>query len=147
MLNIHRPGRHGSQNSRLLEAAKALDVKSAEVFINTKGCAEKEGPPNCNLCQFGCPTGCKMSGPVTTLQMAQETGNCKIVTNVTVDRILFNDEGRATGVMAYHNESGRSLVIKARRVVCACGSMQTPPLLLRSGLKARIPILAPTYAC
>ena len=49
LLNIHPPGRHCSQNSLMIEAAKRLGWKHAEVNINTKGCAESEGGHNCNL--------------------------------------------------------------------------------------------------
>ena len=51
------------------------------------------------------------------------------------DRIIFSSDGSACrGVEVTHLLSGRKLVVSSKQVVSACGSMNTPPLLLRSGL-------------
>ncbi len=58
--------------------------------------------------------------------------NLEILTDVTVERILF-DEGRAWGVA--YAQDGQSKVIRARRaVVLAAGVFGTPQLLMLSGI-------------
>ena len=66
----------------------------------------------------------------STLPDAASNG-ARLFVEVNVDKVTIED-GRATGVQATSN--GHSLTVSARAVVSACGTIETPPLLLRSGL-------------
>jgi 5-(hydroxymethyl)furfural/furfural oxidase len=57
--------------------------------------------------------------------------NLRIVGETEVERILF-DGRRAVGVRA--RQTGRAVDFRAREVIVCCGALQSPALLLRSGI-------------
>ena len=85
---------------------------------------------------MGDQTGAKQGTMRTYLQDASDAG-AKLLPNVWVDRIL-TENGMATGVEATYTdpqtqETSR-IVINAPSVAVAAGSLETPGLLLRSGI-------------
>ncbi|WP_210716619.1 FAD-dependent oxidoreductase [Amycolatopsis acididurans] len=87
-------------------------------------------PEYCGFCNAGCRRGSKLSVLHTYLRDAVEAG-ARIVTDCTVERITTS-QGRATGVVADRN--GRPLRIDAPTVVVAAGGVESPAVLLRSGI-------------
>jgi choline dehydrogenase-like flavoprotein len=85
---------------------------------------------------FGDPSGSKRSNDKTWLLDAYEEG-ADILVRCRARRIL-TDAGRAAGVDAVYADpsSGRRTVVTVRapQVVVACGPLESPPLLLRSGI-------------
>jgi acyl-CoA reductase-like NAD-dependent aldehyde dehydrogenase/choline dehydrogenase-like flavoprotein len=84
---------------------------------------------------FGDVTGSKQSTQLTYLADAQAR-DAEIVVNARVDRILVED-GRAAGVEGtYTGPDGvvARLVVRAPQVVVAAGSIESPAVLLRSGI-------------
>jgi choline dehydrogenase-like flavoprotein len=83
---------------------------------------------------FGDQTGAKQSTAKTYLQDAYDRG-ALLMTRCRVQRILV-ERGRAGGVEASWSDphSGRSakVTVRAPQVVVACGSLESPALLLRS---------------
>jgi len=98
---------------------------------NVRGCAQD---PGCGWCGFGCRLGAKQSTMVTFLQDAAAHG-ARIVVGADVRRVLV-DEGWAVGVEAQAGE--HHLKVRARAVVAAGGAIETPALLLRSGLRGQV---------
>jgi choline dehydrogenase-like flavoprotein len=87
------------------------------------------------LMGFGDVTGAKLGTLKTYLQDAADAG-ARFVVNCGVDRILV-ENGRAAGVAGtYLDEEGRraSVVVRAQTVVLAAGALDTPAVLLRSGI-------------
>jgi long-chain-alcohol oxidase len=80
----------------------------------------------CGSCGYGCPLGAKQSTLRTWLEDAAAAGT-RIVTGAKARRILIRD-GSAVGVDA------GPVQVRARAVVAAAGGLETPALLLRSGL-------------
>jgi choline dehydrogenase-like flavoprotein len=80
--------------------------------------------------QFGDPSGSKRGTLNTYLRDAYDHG-ARILVNTRADRICVAG-GRATGVEAT-SEQGR-ITVNAPQVVVACGALETPALLLRSGI-------------
>jgi choline dehydrogenase-like flavoprotein len=96
---------------------------------------ECDDPRVCGYCYTGCQKGCKQSTMKTYLQDASDAG-AKFVVGARADRIIIAD-GRATGVEAMvTNADGSStrLTVEAPTVVVAAGSVESPALLLRSGI-------------
>jgi choline dehydrogenase-like flavoprotein len=84
---------------------------------------------------FGDQSGSKLSADKTWLADAVEA-DADVVVRCHADRVLV-ENGRAAGVAAtYTAEDGttRSLTVRAPRVVVACGALESPALLLRSGI-------------
>lgn len=88
-------------------------------------------------CHTGCPFGGKLSMDVTLVPQAMNHG-ASLLTRAHVTKIT-TAEGRATGVeaqlLAADGRPHGSLRVRSRFVVTAAGAIQTPALLLRSGLQ------------
>jgi choline dehydrogenase-like flavoprotein len=84
---------------------------------------------------FGDQSGSKNSADKTWLRDAVDAG-ADVVVRCRADRVLV-ENGSAAGVEAtYTGEDGvpRSVTVRAPRVVVACGALESPALLLRSGI-------------
>ncbi|MGH8949007.1 MAG: GMC family oxidoreductase N-terminal domain-containing protein, partial [Acidimicrobiia bacterium] len=100
-----------------------------EMPRNVNGCTEEA----CGYCTMGCRIGAKRSTLVTYLQDAAEDG-ARIVVDADV-RLIQTDQGQVTNVIARVDD--HVLTVRARTVVLAAGALNTPALLLRSGLGGR----------
>jgi choline dehydrogenase-like flavoprotein len=98
---------------------------------NVKGCSQDEA---CGFCTYGCRIGAKQTSLLTYLQEAADRG-ARMVTGADVRKVSI-DDGRATGVEAVVGT--HKVTVKARAVVAAGGSIETPALLLRSGLAGQV---------
>ncbi len=96
---------------------------------NVRGCDQDL---DCGRCGNGCRLGAKQSTVKTWLSDAAERG-ARILVGTEVRQVLVQ-AGRATGVEAI-TADGHRVIVRSRAVVVAAGSIQTPALLLRSGLK------------
>jgi choline dehydrogenase len=66
------------------------------------------------------------------LDAAEKRPNLQIVTDAMVDRVIV-EGGRATGVRFLHH--GREQIVTARReVILSAGTLQSPAILMRSGI-------------
>ena len=117
---------------RLIEACDALGYEHRPIWRNA---ALDDDPANCGYCPAGCQQGCKRSAMKTWLQDCSDAGG-RAVVGAHADRIL-TDDGRATGVEAtvtHEDGTTTALRVDAPTVVVACGSVESPALLLRSGI-------------
>jgi choline dehydrogenase-like flavoprotein len=96
-----------------------------------RGCTQDD---QCGYCGFGCRVGGKQSTYRTFLQDASAAG-ARIVVHADV-RKVFIREGKAHGVGAYVD--GHQVHVRAKAVVAAAGAIETPALLLRSGLDGEV---------
>ncbi|MGH9421568.1 MAG: GMC family oxidoreductase N-terminal domain-containing protein, partial [Thermoanaerobaculia bacterium] len=91
----------------------------------------------CGNCVFGCRHGGKQTSATTFLRDAQQEGEARIIARCRAERVVI-ENGRVTGVRAtVTNRDGtrHDIRVKANIVVAACGSLHTPALLLRSGMR------------
>ncbi len=123
---------NGTQQ-RLREGTEALGWSFETIVRNTD--PERYTPEQAGYLGFGDQSGSKRSADRTWLADAQEHG-ARFLTFTRATRVL-TEGGRATGVEAvWQTPDGRSaqVTVKAPRVVVACGSLESPALLLRSGI-------------
>ncbi len=97
---------------------------------NAVGCESR-----CGFCAFGCPYAARQSGPVTFLLDALH-GGARLYSSTRADYVEV-EQGQATGVRATFHDGKvtRQVHFHARAVVVAAGALQTPALLLRSGIR------------
>ncbi|KAF0698390.1 Aste57867_10992 [Aphanomyces stellatus] len=119
---------HNVQNQIMLDGAAALGYPIDAVPQNTAGQEH-----SCGHCGLGCPYGEKQGTHVTWLKDAADAG-AKFIDGCHVGRVTYDDAKRVTGVVGTVLNGKVPLVVKAKTVVSACGSLNTPALLLRSGL-------------
>jgi choline dehydrogenase-like flavoprotein len=119
---------------RMKEGAERLGWSFERVIRNAD--PETYTPESAGYLGFGDQTGSKQSTARTYLRDLSEAGGT-ILARTTAQRILV-EAGRAAGVEATYldPESGRSTAVTLRApvVVVACGSLESPALLLRSGI-------------
>jgi choline dehydrogenase-like flavoprotein len=123
---------NGTQQ-RLHEGAEALGWSFETIIRNTD--PESYAPESAGYLGFGDQSGSKRSADRTWLADAQEHG-ARFLTHTRATRVL-SENGRATGIEAiWQTPDGRGakVTVKAPRVVIACGSLESPALLLRSGI-------------
>jgi choline dehydrogenase-like flavoprotein len=97
-----------------------------------RACSQDE---HCGYCGFGCRIGAKQSTMRTYLEDASAHG-ARLITRADARKVLIGSDCRAVGVEALCGS--HALTVNARAVVVAAGAIETPALLLRSGLRGRI---------
>jgi choline dehydrogenase-like flavoprotein len=121
-------------NRRMVEALERRGL-SWELLPRN---AAPHDPAFCGYCNAGCQQGEKNSTLQTYLQDAADAG-ARFVVDCRVERVLSRG-GRAAGVEAVveHADGERTaLTVRAPVVVVAGGGLESPALLLRSGLGGR----------
>ena len=113
----------------LQRGLESLGWHSAAMPRNVVGC---EQGTICGYCGFGCTIGAKQSAVKTWLADAQDWG-ARIYVETRGERVCIQG-GVATGVEA-RTLRGNRVKLQCRAVVVGCGAIQTPALLLRSGLR------------
>lgn len=131
-------------NQILLEGARKLGWSHKPVPQNTGGAQHA-----CGHCTFGCGS-CEKQGPVVSYLPDAARAGAKFIEGFHAERIVFSNKGGkkvATGVFGTWSSrdinggvagsplTRRKVLIKAKRVIVSGGTMQSPLLLLRSGLK------------
>lgn len=93
-----------------------------------------DDPRMCGYCNAGCQQGCKRSTLRTYLQDAADAG-ARFVVDCHVQRVLVSG-GRARGVEAVvgSEPDATRLNVRAETVIVAAGGIESPALLLRSGI-------------
>lgn len=126
-----------NQNNEVLwKGCRALGYKEGvdyqPIWRNAVGCQER-----CAFCTYGCVYSCKQSTLLNYLPMAYKNG-AKFLFNTKIEQIVVQG-GVAKGVEGEFSSTQGNFNVKisARAVVLACGSIKTPALLLKSGIKGR----------
>jgi choline dehydrogenase-like flavoprotein len=122
--------RQNGTHTRLMAGLDALGHEHRPIVRNA---SLDDSPENCGYCSMGCQHGCKRSAMKTWLQDASDSGSRALV-GAHAERILVED-GQTTGVAAtvtHADGSTTAVTVEAPTVVVACGSVESPALLLRS---------------
>ena len=89
---------------------------------------------SCGSCIQGCASNAGKSTMNTYIADAVARGTLDLRANTTVERVLV-EGGEATGVELV-DDTGERRTVRAGAVVVAAGALNTPQLLLRSGLES-----------
>jgi choline dehydrogenase-like flavoprotein len=121
-----------ANNAALARGAAALGLSHAAIRRNVKDCW------NLGYCGMGCPTNAKQSMLVTTIPAALDRG-ATLVTGARAWRLrLDGDRVTALDCIALDDAgvvpTSRRMTVRARHYVAAGGAINTPGLLLRSGV-------------
>ncbi len=123
---------HNRQNQLLFDGCNALGYQASKLRNNAIGCEQR-----CGACGFGCRYGCKQSTMKTYLQDAYDHG-ARIIVRCSAEKVLI-ENGKAVGVKAtaIDTETGatHNVTVHAKAVIVAAGTVNSPAVLLRSGLE------------
>jgi len=120
-------------NDTLRRGCEALGHGWTKIPRNSKGCDTEQ----CGYCAYGCRHGGKQSTAVTWLRDAQRLGDCEIIGSCRAERVRITG-GRVTGVGAKATGADgkrHAIEVRAGTVIVAAGSIESPALLLRSGIE------------
>lgn len=135
---------HSANNQILCEGARKLGYSVKLIPQNTAGKKHY-----CGYCTLGCGAAEKQ-GPVMSFLPDAEKAGAKFIEGFDTQRILFDEvDGKKTAIgvkglwksrdsnggVSNADRTTREVIIKAKRVIVSCGTLQSPLLLLRSGLK------------
>jgi choline dehydrogenase-like flavoprotein len=148
--NVHllEPELINDNNRLFLEGCTALGWDAHQFPINVRGCL------GASLCNLGCPNGAKQGTDNVQLPAAERLG-VEIITRAEALQVDAGD--RTLHVRVTPKQPGTlgrppewepgEYRIHAGCVVLAGGSMGSAPLLLRSGLRERLPRLGHGFTC
>ncbi|HEX9891146.1 MAG TPA: GMC family oxidoreductase, partial [Actinomycetota bacterium] len=120
-----------SRRDRIMQAGlEAIGLGAEVIPRDVEDCPQDD---QCGSCLMGCRRRAKNGTAVTWLVDAAQAG-ARIAAGASVDRVLI-EGGRAVGVEA--TLAGRPLTVRARAVVLACGALNTPGVLQRSGVRRK----------
>ena len=123
---------HNKQNQLLVDGCSALGYHSETIRRNAVDCQQR-----CGTCGFGCRYGAKQSTMKTYLQDAYEH-EARIIVHCNAEKVLIENE-KAVGVKATVADSvtgkTHSVIVHAKTVVVSAGAINSPALLLRSGVE------------
>jgi choline dehydrogenase-like flavoprotein len=124
---------NGTQ-TRMKQGAERLGWSFKAITRNVD--ESRYDPETAGFIGFGDKSGAKQSTAKTYLADAHARG-AEVIVRCFAQRVLV-DDGRAAGVEAAYLDptSGRTarVTVRAPRVVVACGALESPALLLRSGI-------------
>ena len=135
---------HNKNNQILAEGARKLGYSCKEVPQNTGG-----NQHYCGYCTLGCGA-VEKQGPVVSFMPDAERAGAQFAEGFEAHKVLFkeiNGKKTATGIegtwisrdsnggVSGDDQTTRKVIIKSKRVIVSGGSLQSPLLLLRSGLK------------
>jgi choline dehydrogenase-like flavoprotein len=133
-----------NENNRLFaDACRKLAYRVEQFPINVNGCR------GAGLCNLGCPNGAKMGTHRVQLPEAEKNG-VEMITNCTVDRV----EDRTLYATVVREAVGYPSAwapgeyrVRAKAIVLAAGAVNSPAILLRSGLGRGLKALGRYFTC
>ncbi|PCH01389.1 Alcohol dehydrogenase, long-chain fatty [Penicillium occitanis (nom. inval.)] len=143
-MGVHTEYEQSFQNKITLEGSKKLGY-NAQIIPTNSG----NKPHYCGHCTLGCHTVGKQ-GPVASWLVDAASAGATFIEGFKADKVLFDTvkgkklasgvEGEWTSRDTHLGTTGkdatrRKVQIKAKKVIVSCGSLQTPLLLMRSGIK------------
>jgi choline dehydrogenase-like flavoprotein len=123
---------YNAQNLRMKEGCDKLNYLHKQTHINWD--PNLFNPLMAGYTGFGDQSGGKQTARRTFLLDAFRNG-AQFVVHCHANRILI-ENGRAAGVEASYSDEGRTakVMVYAPQVVVACGALESPALLLRTGI-------------
>ena len=144
--------RHNKSNAALLEGARRLGYNAKLIPQNTGG-----NEHYCGYCTYGCGA-CEKQGPAVSFLPDAARAGATFIEGFDVQEVIFEKTrtkggriGRKAvgvrgtwtsrdahgGVADRPSRTSRSVIIRSKAVIVSAGSLQSPLLLLRSGIRNR----------
>jgi choline dehydrogenase-like flavoprotein len=99
----------------------------------TKPIKDRQPCHYCGPCERGCATKSYFNSAFTTVADALESGNCTLITNAMVYKVLTDkNTHKATGVLYIDRETREPKEISARAVVLCAQALESARILLNS---------------
>jgi len=131
-LSIHKQAEMNANNQKLYDGCKKLGWGADTLSRNVASCMQS------GFCGLGCPVNAKRSMLVTMIPDAIDAG-ARLLYRARVDRIETQGDSATTAHITLLDAdglqpTGKRARIKAKRFVLSGGAINSPALLLRSGI-------------
>ncbi|KAK4281316.1 hypothetical protein QN277_012829 [Acacia crassicarpa] len=123
---------------------QALRIGGENIGLNITPLARNSSTDHyCGSCGYGCRTGDKQGTELTWLVDAVQK-DAVIISGCKAENLIFEDQNngirtkKCSGVMATtlgSSKVSKKLQIESEATILACGALNTPPLMISSGLK------------
>jgi len=119
-------------NLLMKKACQNIGWRGEPIQRNSKGCK------GCGVCMSGCVEGAKMSTDRSYVPLFLEAGG-ELVTDCRIEKVLVENK-KAVGVSGVFvdpsnlSDSDKTIEVRAKKVVIACGAIGTPVLLQKNRL-------------
>lgn len=136
-VHLQPPDRLNDNNNLFRAGCEKLGYKHAQFPVNLRGCKSS------GLCNLGCPNQAKQGTHRVQLPAA-EAGGVEVITNCKVERVYeggLDCTVRPNPLGHPSKWAAGEYKVKARKIVVSAGAVQSPALLLRSGLGGELPAL------
>jgi choline dehydrogenase-like flavoprotein len=122
----------GPATRRVVEVGEKLGyfMEPMPKFIDFEKC------DSCGLCIMGCTKGAKWDATDFIKEVNVSENETEIISDFTVLKVLHN-KGKVEGVEGTGPES-TSIIYKAKKVVIAAGALNTPKILINSGITTNV---------
>lgn len=132
--------RHRNKNAQcFIDGMENLGYAWKPLVRAQSDCGQDEGN-DCICCLGGCHRRSKQSTMETYIPRAQALG-LDLESQIFVERL----EHRNDGVTVHASRAGQNITFEAGKVILAAGSFGTTQLLLKSGLKDKLPALGKKF--
>jgi choline dehydrogenase-like flavoprotein len=98
----------------------------------TKAINGRQACHYCGPCERGCATKSYFNAAFTTVADALATGNCTLVQNAMVYKVLTDQTNRATGILYIDRVTREPREVRARAVVVCAQALESARILLNS---------------
>lgn len=131
-LNVHQEPdeNHNPSNRIILDGARKLGYHAVAVGRNTKDCIKA------GACGLGCPYDAKKTVAITYIPDAMQAG-ATVLANARANAISVSGTTKHVGGVVYDEATGKpktDFVIEAPVVIVSASAINSPVLLLKSGL-------------
>lgn len=112
---------------------RAMPARSANITRPLNG----RGPCHyCGPCERGCMTHSYFNSAFTTVADALATGNCTLISNAMVHKVLMDaQQNRAKGVLYIDRNTKKAKEVNARVVILCAQTEESARILLNSGTR------------
>jgi choline dehydrogenase-like flavoprotein len=129
-LSVNREHNQVSHREQVME--RGLRKLGWHVDCMPRNVVKCDAEKVCGYCGYGCAVGAKQSTVKTWLADAEQHG-ARLLVGTRAERVITGGD-TAKGVEA-RTRAGHRVRVTCKTVIVACGSIHTPALLLRSGLR------------
>lgn len=116
-----------------LDAKKFRMITSRKAILTERHESKRPVCHYCGHCMRGCDVDAKYTSANTAMPRALATGQCKLILHANAAEVMVSKDGRtATGVRYFDAQTRQRYEVNARKVVLACGPIESARLLLMS---------------
>ncbi|MEO6726836.1 MAG: GMC family oxidoreductase [Blastocatellia bacterium] len=116
-----------------LDSKKFRMITSRKAILTERHESKRPVCHYCGHCMRGCDVDAKYTSANTAMPRALKTGKCKLILYANAAEVIVSKDGKTvTGVRYFDAQTRQSYEVRAKKIVLACGPIESARLLLMS---------------